>query len=62
VMVLPPGSGGVGTDRNFPPHYPPVKMRPAVGAVVPARARVKMVVGLRATGQGIFSVRGIDLF
>lgn len=62
VVVLPPGSGGVGTDRQFPPRYPHVKMRPAVGTVVPAHARVEMIIGLQATNRGAFSVRGVDVF
>ena len=61
ALVLPEGGGGVGTAGNFPPHFPRVKMRPAVDAVVPAHSRVQLVVGLRATGRGSFSVRGIDV-
>jgi hypothetical protein len=61
VVALPPGSGGVGADRAFPPRYPRVKMRPAAGAVVPAHARVELVVGLQATAAGVFGVRGVDV-
>jgi hypothetical protein len=61
VGVLPPGSPGVGSDRGFPPEHVPVKLRPAVGAVIPANAESQLVVGLRATARGTFSVRGVDV-
>ena len=32
-----------------------------MGAVVPAHAEFQMVVGLRATARGTFSVRGVDV-
>ena len=61
VGVLPPGSVGVGSDGYFPPKHPAVRLRPAVGAVIPAHAGVQMIVGLQATARGTFSVRGIDV-
>jgi hypothetical protein len=55
------GHGMVGAERAFPPTFPRVQMRPAVGAVLRAHARTVLVVGLRATRPGPFRVHGVDV-
>jgi hypothetical protein len=55
------GREGAGAVLGFPPTSPTTPLRQAVGAVIPARANVLLVVGFRATKPGIFRVRGIDV-
>ena len=61
AVVYPHGLGGVGTERGFPPTAPGTTMTPAVGAVVPARTTVDLVVGLRLTRPGGARVHGVDV-
>lgn len=61
ALVHPTGHGMVGSERHFPPTFPSVRMRPAAGAVVPARMPVILVVGMRATRPGAFRVHGVDV-
>lgn len=61
ALVYPLDSGMVGSDRRFPPTFPPVPKRAADGAVLPAHTAVGLVVGIRATGPGAFRVHGVDV-
>jgi hypothetical protein len=61
ARVYPLGRGMVGSDRRFPPTFPPVAMRAADEAVLSAHTAVGLVVGIRATDPGAFRVHGVDV-
>ena len=62
ALVTRVGHPGVmGTASGSPPSFPAGPLRPAKGAVVPARADVQLLLGFRATRRGTFRVRGVDV-
>jgi len=55
------GGRSMSFERAFPPQSVGRRLRTATGAVVPARTRSILVLGLRATRPGPFRVRGADV-
>lgn len=61
ALVHPIGRGMTGADERFPPTFPRAPMRAAEGTVLPAHSAAGLVVGLAATREGTFYVRGVDV-